>query len=624
MDHIPYILQVQICIALFWLAYRLFMRRSGAFGNNRIYLLALIGASFAIPAVSIPVWPSAPAVQGTIAVGDFEAWFAAVQETEAAAPLGWQTVAGWICLAGILAMLAGVAYHLLRMARAVHRSQVTKLGNARIVRNEKIVAPYSFFNYIFIGEKEAGSREYPQIVAHEMAHVRLGHSYDSVFAQAMLVLFWWNPFVWLWNRSLKEVHEYQADDAVLNQGYDSKQYITLLIGTLADIHPEFVSGFGYSLIKNRLLMMTRQKGRFAPLRLMAAIPILAGTLMLFSFTEKPREATAPAGLTEQTVVTGSPAPMTGTASETTAPKTERTAQPAAQPQTAPPPEEPFVVVENMPKFQGGDVMAFRNWIMREVKYPADAIEKSIQGRVLIQFVIEKDGTVSEVTALENPNKILADESVRVISSSPKWTPGTQRGQEVRVRLVLPVDFSLSDGSSQTRSKPVSGAVLSIRGDAANAAEPGPTIMVNDKEYTGGIDKISPDAIKSINVIKDDSNYPEGLIQITLKDGEPATLPDRAVTQTPSGEQEPIQVVGYATVRKDETQGEDPSVKLRINTGDQKDAPLFIINGKVASGDEINELEPKNIESITVLKDAKAAEQYGEDGKNGVVIIQLKE
>lgn len=102
----------------------------------------------------------------------------------------------------------------------------------------------------------------------------------------------------------------------------------------------------------------------------------------------------------------------------------------------------FTTVEQMPKFMGGDVTSFSRWVMQRVIYPPLAQENGIQGRVMVQFVIEKDGTLSNIKVLRSPDSSLAKESVRVVSSSPKWTPGKQSGAAVRVQYTLPVDFRL--------------------------------------------------------------------------------------------------------------------------------------------------------------------------------------
>ena len=101
---------------------------------------------------------------------------------------------------------------------------------------------------------------------------------------------------------------------------------------------------------------------------------------------------------------------------------------------------PFVKVEKMPKFMGGDLMTFRRWVQENLRYPQAAWEKNISGRVLLTFIIERDGTLTGIEVLQSPDRLLSDEAVRVVGSSPKWTPGEQRGQTVRVKYTLPVDL----------------------------------------------------------------------------------------------------------------------------------------------------------------------------------------
>ncbi len=103
---------------------------------------------------------------------------------------------------------------------------------------------------------------------------------------------------------------------------------------------------------------------------------------------------------------------------------------------------PFMIAEDMPTFQGGDLNTFRQWVMKQLKYPNIAMENGIQGRVTLQFVIERDGSVGRIAILASPDQTLSDEANRVIASSPKWTPGKQRGTPVPIKYTLPVDFRI--------------------------------------------------------------------------------------------------------------------------------------------------------------------------------------
>ena len=107
-------------------------------------------------------------------------------------------------------------------------------------------------------------------------------------------------------------------------------------------------------------------------------------------------------------------------------------------------EQQFVTVEQMPSFKGGDIMTFRNWAMSKVKYPMITQENGIQGRVLVSFVIEKDGTLGQIKVLSSPDQMLSEEAIRVLEMSPKWKPGMSKNQPVRVQFTMPFDFRLTN------------------------------------------------------------------------------------------------------------------------------------------------------------------------------------
>ena len=124
-------------------------------------------------------------------------------------------------------------------------------------------------------------------------------------------------------------------------------------------------------------------------------------------------------------------------------------------QGAPDGNEPFLVTEKMPSFRSGEIKDFRNWIQMHIQYPAEAMKNNIQGRVIVSFIVEKDGSVSNILVLQSPDKLLADEALRVIASSPAgaWTPGEQRGEKVRVKYTLPVDFYLQGSGDKLSERP---------------------------------------------------------------------------------------------------------------------------------------------------------------------------
>lgn len=107
-------------------------------------------------------------------------------------------------------------------------------------------------------------------------------------------------------------------------------------------------------------------------------------------------------------------------------------------------DQPFIKVEKMPTFRGGDLNAFRNWVQGKLRYPQIAQENGISGRVVLSFVVERDGTLTNIQVLQSPDRSLGDEATRVVASSPKWEPGMQRNQPVRVKYTLPVVFQIQN------------------------------------------------------------------------------------------------------------------------------------------------------------------------------------
>lgn len=287
---LPYLVKTQICLAAFWIVYRLLFACDKAFARNRAYLLLTVAAAFVIPALSVPVWT--PEATGGEPYGfriPAEIFTGIQPETlPGTRPGGIPQGLRLFCYAGNLIMLLALSAGGFRLWRITRRATLLQPGKIRIYGLNMQGSAFTFFNRIYINELGTKPQDIAQIVAHETHHARLRHSWDILLSSVLRILFWWNPFVWLWERSLREVHEFQADDAVLNNGFDSEQYIALILGGLTVIRPEFVSGFCYSLIKKRLIMIARNKQkRRSKFRILLALPLTALLTVCFSFTERP-------------------------------------------------------------------------------------------------------------------------------------------------------------------------------------------------------------------------------------------------------------------------------------------------------------------------------------------------
>jgi hypothetical protein len=300
--------------------------------------------------------------------------------------------------------------------------------------------------------------------------------------ETLKTLLWYNPFAWIAARLLNEVHEFEADRDVLLGGCTVEEYLPVIFRQVFGYIPEISTGLGNSLTKKRFEMMTTKMKltKHSALRVAGVLPLAAGMMMLFSFTERPAEIVYTPE-TETTLTVQMP-DMTNviywlsnenrelTKKEVDAinpddiqsidvlkkdfqaflVKTGRKSADGVVLITMKSQNSdgdiPIYNAEVMPKFQGGGLTEFRNWVQSRVVYPKEAVEGKISGKVTVRFIIERDGSLTNIEEIASPAKVLTDEVARVLGQSPKWSPGMQRGNPVRIFYILPVDFSLNSGT----------------------------------------------------------------------------------------------------------------------------------------------------------------------------------
>ena len=428
-----YLLKSSALLAVFDAFFLLVMRRSGWFRFNRIVLLA--GSVMCLLLPLIPVRLPSPTLYSQwiepVFVVAFNGEAPLVETSEATVPGMplWQTLLLLLYAAGALATFAFYVRSYGSMFRMFRRNPGEKHEGYILHLVDQETPSYSWMRHIVIARSDY--ERYPAILTHERAHVRCGHSVDLLLSSLLTVLQWFNPLVWICRTELKLLHEYEADDFVLNQGIDATQYQLLLVKkAVGEKRFLLANGFNHAQLKNRITMMqTSSKAAWKKLSLALLIPLLAATtLLLAECTSKDAEE-----LTEPTVSEQAQPVM-----ETPAAEPETQAEPADESEAI-----PFALVETKPKFEGGDANQFSHWVNQRLHYPTEAKQKGLQGRVTLQFTVEKDGSVTGVKVLRGVHPLLDDEAVKVISDSPKWTPGTVRGEPTRVVYNFPVVFQLS-------------------------------------------------------------------------------------------------------------------------------------------------------------------------------------
>ncbi len=292
MIELPYLFETQLIFAVLWLFYCLFLRNLGNFGKNRLYLLAVVFVSFLLPLLSFPVFTRVVETEVVTTLESIRHTVPPVEYPVLAGEVGrgtadvrWLFVLGWA---------VGSSFLILRFVRQIGRLRISdgrkdsfRLEDGTpVVFSASVHAPFSFLNRIYIPLGYTGREGLEHILAHERTHIEKKHTLDAFLGQLLIVLFWWNPFVWLWNRSIREIHEFQADDHVLEKG-DAAGYIRLLVEEITGHTPSFVQNFNDSLIKKRIRMIVgREQVKRGTGRFLLALPLLTLLLLLFSFNEQ--------------------------------------------------------------------------------------------------------------------------------------------------------------------------------------------------------------------------------------------------------------------------------------------------------------------------------------------------
>jgi len=406
-----YLFKSSICLLVFYIFYWIFLRKETYFTLNRCFLIASVILSFVIPAINITIDLSSSNYNNSILLEpvvitpkDFhEVYFS---------NFNLFNVLLYIYFAGATILLAFYVLKITQLIRLIKRYGITYKNGIRYVINDANYAPFSFFNFLFLDSKLNGN-DAEKIIAHEQIHVKQLHSFDVIVMELLTIFHWFNPFIWLYRYSLKEMHEYLADEGVLLKGYEKVNYQQLLLTISTGIpHNDLSNNFNHSIIKRRFIMMSKIKSGIAgKLKLFLSIPFLLVLFWLFSCNK------------------------TGTNQTTNQAKQSfSTSEKSIK-------DSVFTKVDQMPEFKGGfDKLV--DFLVKNIKYPENAKNKGIQGKVFVSFTIDESGKVNNPKIEKEVNPELDAEALRVISIMPNWLPGKNKGKAVKVSFTLPISFKL--------------------------------------------------------------------------------------------------------------------------------------------------------------------------------------
>lgn len=582
-----YILKSAACLAVFYLFYKLLMSRDTFHRFNRFALLGLLVLSSLLPLVEASV-NSPAAVQETmltleqlLLMADIQPEGESMAAATPSATVLWLRAALLVYLTGIVFFIARNLCSLARLGRLIRQGKREALDsylpdrkekNVRLVVHDHDIAPFSWMHWIVIARKdlEENGRE---ILIHELAHIRNRHSWDLLLADLCIFVQWFNPAAWLLKQELQNIHEYEADETVLREGVNARNYQMLLIKKAVGTKLySMANSFNHSSLKKRITMMLKEKSNpWARAKYLYILPLAALAVTAFA---RPEVSAVADEISAVKVI---------------APAVHDSIQPNVQPAVA----APSSALDQMPEFPGG-MEALNTYLRNNIRYPQEAQKAGIQGRVIIQFIVSKDGSITDAEVVESVDPQLDAEGLRLIKNMPRWKPGMRKGQAIRVKQTLPIRFAFTKTSDKPEN---SNSIFLINGNY-NPSLKDVILLVNGQEVSPEIFRaIDPQRIQSVTVLKDQAALAKyttdksktGIIQVKLKKEDQASD------------------INIPTIRFDS----------------QTSKSLVIIDGKAADATAVQALSPSQIKSIKVLKGQQAVDLFGEAAKNGAICVSTR-
>lgn len=422
-----YMLKCAVCVAVYSLFYRVLFSRETFHRTNRIVLLCVMALSCIIPLAG-GLLRSAAESSGVALPSDtvLTVWLDGATAS-GAAPLHtpwWLVAAVAVYLAGVLAVAVRTVLSVVSIHRLMRRGRRQILPDGiRLVLHDAGEAPFSWMHTVVMSQKD-WQENGPCILAHERAHISLHHSADMVAAELFVCLQWFNPAAWLLRRELQDIHEFEADRAVLAQGMDAREYQMLLIRKAVGSRLySLANSLNHSSLKKRITMMIKKKSNpWARAKLLYLLPLTAAVAGFMACTDTAADGNMAGSKDTDKIVID-----------------KGMAAPASAQSL--PGDTVMSFVEKMPEFPGG-MDAMMKFLKENVKYPDAAKASEAEGRVVVQFVVDKEGNVTEPSVVKSAGEVLDAEALRVVGMMPRWTPGMNDGKPVRVKYVMPFTFKM--------------------------------------------------------------------------------------------------------------------------------------------------------------------------------------
>lgn len=459
-----YSIKSALVLTLLYLPYTLMLRQESFFRMNRITLLTILMLALVLPMVDIPSLanPEQPVVyemQQRIMLMTQEAETTSMSLAKTTRTFSWLGILALVYIIGISLALCIRLWQLFRIGQIIRGGCLwtDKSDHATIYCHIDDVAPFSWMRSIVISESDYKpfGRE---ILLHEKAHILSLHSMDILFLTLVEAIQWWNPIAYLLGRSLRDVHEYEADDYVLHQGISLHNYQALLVKkALANTSYAFANNFNHSLIKKRIYMMNHPKSNpWLRSKVLYILPVMLVVLTAFATpklnekveeivervekaTEMPQPSPQPDQQPESVPTSDVTDMQSADSEEEPAVKQETTDSLSSEDYVNDVYRNEYINLTQPPEFPGG-MSALRAFVQLHVAQVLED-DASVAGRrAYVQFRIKKDGTIDNI-GLVRGDREAYHEAIKIVEQMPQWIPARRFGELADAHFVLTLDFN---------------------------------------------------------------------------------------------------------------------------------------------------------------------------------------
>ena len=466
-----YLIKINVALMLLYGFYRLTVSRDTFFGLRRLTLWLIYAVALMVPALSLEYWVRDTPTMASMANVYADTFYPVVVVKAQASGITWMDMLlgiYWVGVAVLSLRLVWQLFSIIRLA-VISRKQEVEGITVHLLRGEG--SPFSFFRWVFMYPSTLEGKQLHEVMVHECTHVSGLHSLDTLFSELFSIACWFNPFAWLMKQEVRMNLEYLADESVLSDGNARKSYQYHLLGLAyrqSNESTKIANNFNLLPLKKRIKMMNKRRtSEIGKAKYFLFAP-LAGVLLMVSNIEsvareigeqipevaevqqKAEQAlNADVAVANPTAEEAKAAAEAKKAEEAKAAElakleAEQKAEAKASDAIAPADTTKNVVydvTETLPQFPGGQGVLMK-YLAANIKYPASAVKAKKQGRVIVTFIIQKDGSVAKARIARSVDPELDAEALKIVKAMPNWTPGTQDGKPVNVKYTIPVVFSL--------------------------------------------------------------------------------------------------------------------------------------------------------------------------------------